>query len=162
MESYVVVFFFFQSLGVVLYVLVCGALPFDGSTLQSLRSRVLDGRFRIPFFMSTGMTLWATFFVQRGNVTNDSLLSIHIPESCLLLVLAFQSQDFPHSKFPNVMVLNAEKQRVPWKCSANKDSILWGVKRVGSVSGKLPTYPSPTPTLYLTSHLGRNVALGEG
>ena len=49
-------FFFFQSLGVVLYVLVCGALPFDGSTLQSLRSRVLDGRFRIPFFMSTGMT----------------------------------------------------------------------------------------------------------
>ena len=40
----------------VLYVLVCGALPFDGSTLQSLRSRVLDGRFRIPFFMSTGMT----------------------------------------------------------------------------------------------------------
>ena len=55
-ESYVVLFFFFQSLGVVLYVLVCGALPFDGSTLQSLRSRVLDGRFRIPFFMSTGMT----------------------------------------------------------------------------------------------------------
>ena len=43
-----------QSLGVVLYVLVCGALPFDGSTLQNLRSRVLDGRFRIPFFMSTG------------------------------------------------------------------------------------------------------------
>ena len=41
------------------------------------------------------------------------------------------------------MVLNAEKQIVPWKCSANKDSILWGVKRVGSVSGKLPTYPSP-------------------
>lgn len=43
----------FQSLGVVLYVLVCGALPFDGSTLQSLRDRVLSGRFRIPFFMSS-------------------------------------------------------------------------------------------------------------
>lgn len=41
------------SLGVVLYVLVCGALPFDGSSLQVLRSRVLSGRFRIPFFMST-------------------------------------------------------------------------------------------------------------
>ena len=26
-----------QSLGVVLYVLVCGALPFDGTTLQALR-----------------------------------------------------------------------------------------------------------------------------
>lgn len=45
----------FQSLGVVLYVLVCGALPFDGSTLQSLRDRVLSGRFRIPFFMSSGI-----------------------------------------------------------------------------------------------------------
>lgn len=47
-------FFSFQSLGVVLYVLVCGALPFDGATLQSLRDRVLSGRFRIPFFMSSG------------------------------------------------------------------------------------------------------------
>lgn len=43
-----------QSLGVVLYVLVCGALPFDGHNLQMLRDRVLSGRFRIPFFMSTG------------------------------------------------------------------------------------------------------------
>ncbi|CAD5111210.1 DgyrCDS542 [Dimorphilus gyrociliatus] len=41
------------SLGVVLYVLVCGALPFDGNTLQLLRSRVLSGKFRVPFFMST-------------------------------------------------------------------------------------------------------------
>ncbi|XP_064651382.1 serine/threonine-protein kinase SIK2-like [Lineus longissimus] len=41
------------SLGVVLYVLVCGALPFDGHNLQTLRDRVLSGRFRIPYFMST-------------------------------------------------------------------------------------------------------------
>ncbi|XP_067910091.1 serine/threonine-protein kinase SIK2a isoform X2 [Heterodontus francisci] len=40
------------SLGVVLYVLVCGALPFDGPTLPILRQRVLEGRFRIPYFMS--------------------------------------------------------------------------------------------------------------
>ena len=35
---------------------------------------------------------------------------------------------------------------------------------VGSlyVFGKLPTYPSPQPTLTLTSHLGQNVSLGEG
>lgn len=43
-----------QSLGVVLYVLVCGALPFDGPSLPALRQRVLEGRFRIPFFMSRG------------------------------------------------------------------------------------------------------------
>ncbi|XP_021371632.1 serine/threonine-protein kinase SIK3-like isoform X1 [Mizuhopecten yessoensis] len=41
------------SLGVVLYVLVCGALPFDGNTLQSLRGRVLRGKFGVPFYMTT-------------------------------------------------------------------------------------------------------------
>ncbi|RMB91994.1 hypothetical protein DUI87_31523 [Hirundo rustica rustica] len=41
-----------ESMGVVLYVLVCGALPFDGPTLPILRQRVLEGRFRIPYFMS--------------------------------------------------------------------------------------------------------------
>ncbi|KYB27919.1 Serine/threonine-protein kinase SIK2-like Protein [Tribolium castaneum] len=41
------------SLGVVLYVLVCGALPFDGCSLPALRDRVLSGRFRIPYFMSS-------------------------------------------------------------------------------------------------------------
>lgn len=44
-----------QSLGVVLYVLVCGALPFDGSTLQCMRNRVMAGKFRIPYFMSAGL-----------------------------------------------------------------------------------------------------------
>uniref|UniRef100_A0A4W3HIQ5 non-specific serine/threonine protein kinase n=1 Tax=Callorhinchus milii TaxID=7868 RepID=A0A4W3HIQ5_CALMI len=39
-------------LGVVLYVLVCGSLPFDGPTLPALRQRVLEGRFRIPFYLS--------------------------------------------------------------------------------------------------------------
>ena len=37
-------------------------------------------------------------------------------------------------------------------------------KEMGSlnISGKLPTYPFPKPTLTLTSHLGQSVGLGEG
>jgi hypothetical protein len=58
-------FILLQSLGVVLYVLVCGALPFDGSTLQSLRDRVLSGRFRIPYFMSSGR-LWCSRPARKG------------------------------------------------------------------------------------------------
>jgi len=33
--------------------LVSGSLPFDGSTLRELRERVLRGKYRIPFYMST-------------------------------------------------------------------------------------------------------------
>lgn len=45
------------SLGIVLYVIVCGALPFDGTTLHELRALVVAGKFRIPFFMSQGSFL---------------------------------------------------------------------------------------------------------
>lgn len=45
------------SLGVVLYALVCGALPFDGTTILELKSRVVQGKFRIPFFMSQGESM---------------------------------------------------------------------------------------------------------
>jgi len=54
-----------QSLGIVLYVLVCGTLPFDGSTLQILRRRILAGKFRVPFFMSTGR-----YFLHLTNQTD--------------------------------------------------------------------------------------------
>ena len=64
----------------VLYVLVCGALPFDAATLPALRDRVLSGRFRIPFFMSTGKKRAAIF--KKNWFTLENLLStIQIAEN---------------------------------------------------------------------------------
>lgn len=40
-------------MGVILYTLVSGSLPFDGANLKELRERVLRGKYRIPFYMST-------------------------------------------------------------------------------------------------------------
>ena len=46
----------------------------------------------------------------------------------------------------------------------NRESTAWNSesKTVLDYLGKLPTYPSPKPTLTLTSHSGQNVGLGEG
>ncbi|UJR26685.1 hypothetical protein I4U23_008001 [Adineta vaga] len=41
------------SLGVLLYVFVCGHLPFDSHNLAELRKRVLSGQFRLPFYISS-------------------------------------------------------------------------------------------------------------
>eukprot|EP00045_Choanoeca_perplexa_P009187 m.87635 g.87635 ORF g.87635 m.87635 type:complete len:607 (+) comp14787_c0_seq1:264-2084(+) len=41
------------SLGVILFTLVSGALPFDGANIKELRDRVVRGKYRIPFYMST-------------------------------------------------------------------------------------------------------------
>ena len=40
------------SLGVILYVMTTGTLPFDGNTLSEIRETVCAGRYRIPFYIS--------------------------------------------------------------------------------------------------------------
>ena len=33
--------------------MVCGSMPFEGQTIHTLRDKVLTGRYRIPYYMST-------------------------------------------------------------------------------------------------------------
>lgn len=40
------------SLGVVLYVLVCGYLPFEAQVFNQLRAQIINGSFKTPFFLS--------------------------------------------------------------------------------------------------------------
>lgn len=58
-----------------LYVLVCGSLPFDGPSLPALRQRVTEGRFRIPFFMSQGVHYPDNPSQQLLLITNSAQLS---------------------------------------------------------------------------------------
>ena len=52
-------------------------------------------------------------------------------------------------------------EAIRWQTFSGK---LIDAKQHGSfyISGKLPTYPSPKPTLTLSSYLEQNVGLGEG
>ena len=40
-------------MGVILYILVCGSFPFPGESLGSIRSQVLRGLVRFPFYLSS-------------------------------------------------------------------------------------------------------------
>jgi serine/threonine-protein kinase SIK3 len=44
------------SLGVVLYVLVCGYLPFEAHVFNQLRHQVIAGSYKIPFFLTEDCT----------------------------------------------------------------------------------------------------------
>lgn len=45
------------SFGIVLYVLVCGKLPFDDPTMSGMRAKVKQGHLEYPSYLSAGKPL---------------------------------------------------------------------------------------------------------
>ncbi|CAH8438656.1 unnamed protein product [Schistosoma rodhaini] len=87
------------SLGVILYVMVCGALPFDAQSLPHLKNQVLSASFRVPYWLSM-----ACEQVIRSMLSKEP--SDRPTTKRISLFPWFTSSTIPHNRYHDKLIAN--------------------------------------------------------
>ncbi|CAF2816898.1 unnamed protein product [Rotaria sp. Silwood2] len=101
------------SLGVLLYVFVCGHLPFDSNNLAELRKYVLAGQYRLPFYISSDCSSIISYMLtvdpnQRYTISDIKKHPWFILNSLDASDTTCQTQSIPDCQLTNAILDHAE------------------------------------------------------
>uniref|UniRef100_A0A8B9V181 Maternal embryonic leucine zipper kinase n=1 Tax=Anas zonorhyncha TaxID=75864 RepID=A0A8B9V181_9AVES len=83
------------SMGVLLYALLCGFLPFDDDNVMAVYRRIMRGKYTIPKWLSPSSTLLLSQMLQvdpKKRITSMFLQQGHLDEDCVTELSVFHNQ----------------------------------------------------------------------
>ncbi|KAM9589190.1 maternal embryonic leucine zipper kinase isoform 5-T6 [Morphnus guianensis] len=66
------------SMGVLLYALLCGFLPFDDDNVMVIYKKIMRGKYSIPKWLSPGSTLLLNQMLQLGHIDEDCVKELSV------------------------------------------------------------------------------------